>query len=739
MDTAKNYPAIFVLIITLVSMAVGPAGASTPLDSTWTSLTSLGDVRRIVVIGDTLYAATSGGILAVAAGGGEPDTYLNTDGLGTVNISDIASDAEGRLWVTGAGRLVLFDGALSERYLVFDEDENLAMLHCVADDGDKLWVGSNLALLLYEKDDGGAEYKDYYDLYGNLNPAPAVFDILVDGDSIWLATAAGLAVADKSNPILLKARDHWTTFGLGEYPELGTDTVRRVVSFEGDIYLGTANGLFRLDRTPIDTFLTMLTVGQNELIGDVIVSGDTMFFYSPDGVGVLTGGSASVLPLAGLSGTPMTGASFDGERWVATTDGIYHGSDDALAMYPHTGAPSNDVSGIAIGAEGYLTAGFNRNRPGQYIDGEWLARDFFVQDGVVSADAGPYGSAWLGTFGNGLWLLTDEGEVNFDEQNSSLRGNNDAGGEDYIVVRGIAVDGNYVYAAAFRALNGYPVAVGDLRSLSSVSSWDSLGTTDGIMDAFVSCLDARGGYVAVGTEQNGIYFCYVGPDPFDKRDDYCIHYTEDSFYLLSDVIRIVKFSPHGELWAGTNFGLSRYDIGIDRFVDVSLPPGFGPDIRALDFDGRGNVWVGSANGLVRLDSKTGEAIHYTTLNSDLVGDNVRALAWDDATARLFVGTSSGITVIPSEIGRPVETVEEVYAFPNPFVIRSTNDRVAFNFAERFSMRIFTVAGELVCDTRQHEWDGRNDDGQPVASGVYLYVLTDDDGNVGTGKLLLIRE
>ena len=63
-----------------------------------------------------------------------------------------------------------------------------------------------------------------------------------------------------------------------------------------------------------------------------------------------------------------------------------------------------------------------------------------------------------------------------------------------------------------------------------------------------------------------------------------------------------------------------------------------------------------------------------------------------------------------------------------------------NYGLAGDVRIFNVAGELVRQTIVGDpWDGKNDKGEDVASGVYIFVITDSQGNVGRGKLLLIRK
>ncbi|MCK4302172.1 MAG: hypothetical protein KAW91_05335, partial [candidate division Zixibacteria bacterium] len=199
-------------------------------------------------------------------------------------------------------------------------------------------------------------------------------------------------------------------------------------------------------------------------------------------------------------------------------------------------------------------------------------------------------------------------------------------------------------------------------------------------------------------------------------------------------------SPGGVLWVGTNSGLSRYDLGYERFVDVDLPPGVGRDVHDLEFDSRGNLWIGTSSGLARLDASTGMAEAFTTRNSGLVADRIGSLHSDPFTDNLYVATNSGISVLPSPIGPPSFAVEQVVAIPNPFVIRCDDDRLRFNYARKVAVRIYSVAGELVRETDTNTpWDGRNQKGEKTASGVYIFVLSDGSGEVGRGKLLLVRE
>ncbi|HWR83414.1 MAG TPA: hypothetical protein VN285_08930, partial [Candidatus Deferrimicrobium sp.] len=136
-------------------------------DLNWQTLTSFKDVRRMRLIHDTLWVATSGGLLAVVDPASPGRQYTNVDGLGTVDLTDIIEDSGGQKWVTGHGRLIRFTPADSRQFL-FQKDNSLLALNCVTDDGDRLWVGTSIGLVLFSKTSDGGEIVDSYHLFGNL-------------------------------------------------------------------------------------------------------------------------------------------------------------------------------------------------------------------------------------------------------------------------------------------------------------------------------------------------------------------------------------------------------------------------------------------------------------------------------------------------------------------------------------------------------------------------------------------
>jgi len=93
---------------------------------------------------------------------------------------------------------------------------------------------------------------------------------------------------------------------------------------------------------------------------------------------------------------------------------------------------------------------------------------------------------------------------------------------------------------------------------------------------------------------------------------------------------------------------------------------------------------------------------------------------------------------------------DVYAYPVPWKpydgddnTGTISDGITFtNLPDVGDIKVFTITGKLVkkIDIQagyESEWDGKNDKGKDVASGVYIYLI-ENERNKKTGKLMIIR-
>ena len=167
-----------------------------------------------------------------------------------------------------------------------------------------------------------------------------------------------------------------------------------------------------------------------------------------------------------------------------------------------------------------------------------------------------------------------------------------------------------------------------------------------------------------------------------------------------------------------------------------------------------------------LDPSTGQLINgaaasviFPSPNAGVVGYDLTfpySLSWIYPRAQRTVGVSDR-TVLLQEIlslfqespgsGGPVSAPAhaslELRIAPNPF-----NPRTIIRFAvlpgQRGTVRVFTLRGELVrtlhdgeFEVQEFTWDGVDNDGASVASGVY-FVRASADGQVRVAKVALVR-
>jgi len=731
----------FILLTLLFAAVVAEA------QSEWTSLTSFRTVRRMRPVGDTVFMVTSGGLLAVTGPNTPGRAYLNTDGLGTCDLTDMLIDASGQKWLTGLGRLIKFDPDSSKVYPFRDGEGDLIRLNCAVDDGNFLWVGTDVGLVRFDKVTNGGQIQDSYTMFGDLNANPAVRAILIDGNRIWLATSVGLATADRSVPNQLKAPANWTVFDAARYPVFRTSDMYTLAKLGATVYVGTYVGLYRFGVSGggADTSFVQTGSRPSAKFADLQVVNDSLFFYCTDwrggygGNGFVTpAGAYGLLNIDSLPTMPVTGARVGARRWLAALGGgVFYNDPGYFIEFPYTGTPGDNVTDVAVREDSQVVGAFYVPKAAGFSGDVW---DTVTVGGAWTTNAlfDSLGRAWVGSYGNGLWMIDDDTAINFDEQNSALIGNSE--NDRYVVISGLATDDRYLYAAAYRAVNGKPIVIADLDNSTSITGWTSFGTAKGLTTDRPTDLAVYDTLIAVATENNGVFIFAVGPDPFYQADYSVRQFTRENSGLPSNSVFTVRFSLDGLLWAGTNAGLAWFDYGLDRFIPIDMPAGISSEISDISIDGRGNVWFATPRGLGRFDFTTEAFDVFTSLNSGLLAETVNAVTVDLLTHDVYIATPSGISVRASDIGVPQSKTEQVAAFPNPFVIRSSDDELRFNFSRTGTVRIYSIAGELVTEFPVNlPWTGVNASGRDVASGVYIFTITDQQGSVGTGKILLVRE
>lgn len=101
-------------------------------------------------------------------------------------------------------------------------------------------------------------------------------------------------------------------------------------------------------------------------------------------------------------------------------------------------------------------------------------------------------------------------------------------------------------------------------------------------------------------------------------------------------------------------------------------------------------------------------------------------------------------------GIPAADLGDAYVYPNPFKPNSPGifqaAKLTFkHLPAEATIKIFAITGKQVAELHKtdrtvdhYDWNATNNDGQKLASGVYLFFMTAPNGGKARGKFAIIR-
>ncbi|MCK4666085.1 SBBP repeat-containing protein [Candidatus Dependentiae bacterium] len=90
-----------------------------------------------------------------------------------------------------------------------------------------------------------------------------------------------------------------------------------------------------------------------------------------------------------------------------------------------------------------------------------------------------------------------------------------------------------------------------------------------------------------------------------------------------------------------------------------------------------------------------------------------------------------------------ENLKDVFVYPNPWKPETGEDSIIFaKLTVNSYIKIYTISGELLIELKpdniNYPWNLKTEAGKSVASGVYLYVISNDKGEKRIGKFVIIK-
>ena len=175
------------------------------------------------------------------------------------------------------------------------------------------------------------------------------------------------------------------------------------------------------------------------------------------------------------------------------------------------------------------------------------------------------------------------------------------------------------------------------------------------------------------------------------------------------------------------------------------------NVTGIEIDQRGNHWFLSDNAGVHVLQENGRWINggfgYNTSNSGLLDNEIYALAFDGESGQTYFSTPKGISVLNTPFANPKETYSKLHIYPQPFNPDAHEKVIIQGLMDNSTVRILTVQGVVVRELNylnnqvqgyEAQWDGRDESGDKVGSGVYLLFLHNDEGEAASYKIAVLR-
>lgn len=519
------------------------------------------------------------------------ESWQTDSGLPQNTVHAIVQGRQGYLWIGTEGGLVRFDGV---QFLVMTHATTPGLPTDLVDDlmedrSGTVWISTSGGLARLRA--GQVE------AFGPQRGMPSTqvwhtFDeTRPDGSQrIWVLSAAGLFRIDPT-PAGDRARQVPLDQDL-------TENTRMVAGRDGALWLGTAEGLVRLNRDgsahPLGT--------AGEVLALAVDGNGTAWAGLRSGLEACTANACRNVAIPDGAVEALI-ADAAGRIWIGTDTGLW--TDERARLQPFPQAVGR-VSFLYCDRQGMVWAGTAKGlmRVGSNGAGELLSQG---GDVYLTAAEDREGDLWLGTEAGGLAVLRDR-------KFSTLTAENGLS-EEYVLALALGPDGALWAGTKGGGLNVY-----------RHGRFHALTTAQGMASNVVfSVAAAPNGDIWAGT-----------PDGLNLIRDGRVRVFTTADGLADDFVRSLYVDRQGSLWIGTRHGLSRYANG--GFTTWTAADGLGSDlIGAMTQSRSGDLWIGTLGGLSRMHN--GQFTNFTT--QDGLSSNVVTALRQDPDGTLWVGTNDG--------------------------------------------------------------------------------------------------
>ncbi len=692
---------------------------------TWTSYTSHNDVRAIAFEGNYVWCGTTGGVTRWDKRDGSRRWYSTTDGLISNNVRAVAVDKTGRKWFGAAAGVSIYNGSDWKTYTsangLVDDDVNVIE---VGPDG-KVWVGSKTGMSMFDGREWTRWNRENVPSYAEGKFTDLSSIAFGKNGTVWCSAgySDGSQVLwefdgvswDKGGSKAKTVRTDstgklWNTYYVGfTVDDLVTHSGDSTMYHETPGYDGTARLYpdFAIDRNDVLWLIRNHEPGLGMERDLVRYDGSTWSAFTP-----VVGNNGTVLTewmhvvRVDDEGIVWIGSEqgllrFDGVKWKRFLDGLAQ-NDTSSGVIDRDGALWFSSRGVVSRFDGSQWESYGGDSDfladysvGSIVVDDWNVKWFGAQKGIVRFD----GSTWS-------TLPYPEGPSN---ENYSL----------------LAVDHAGTIWCTY-----------EKDRLACAASFDGQQWT---FYSSENLLSTSWTFLAIDRDNRKWFCTNQGLSCFDGHSWTTHRFPRENF--STGPANAGYCDSEGNLWFGVESSLFCFDGQTWReFERLSSE-----SVRSIARDRNGVIWLGSLSGVERFDGKEWQLL---TVADGLLNNTANIVLVDARNTKWF-STWGGISAYADDMSGIGErfhpSMVSLSTFPNPF---NPSVTIEFTLPESgpASLEIYSLSGQRIrtlfsgkMNVGGHAlvWDGREEHGRTVSSGVYFARIT--AGACSTvKKMLLLR-
>jgi len=729
---------------------------------TWKSFTSLQTATSVAVERNQIvWVGTEGGLYRFNRATRQARTFTNTEGLVETRVTALKLDRlRNQLWIgyeSGAVSVLDTENETFTNYLDLARVTQFPSrtIRDFSIQSDSVFVASDFGISLLVP--SRREFRESYTRLGALPSGTRVNAVLLSGTRLVAATVQGVATASLTSRNLV-APTEWTAI-------TAQGRATSLAEFQREVVVGTERGVFSLIGT---------TLQPRQDIGAAVISlsanSATLAVLTSDAL-ILQGSTGEARRISGAL-SQASSVAIDDQSGAFISDrrqSLIEFNGTALTSFAPNSPLSNRFEVVAIDAQSRVwgsssatsngAAGFYRLSNGQWRNFTNINSPNTAPANQFSAVVTRNGKTFVSTWGSGLLEFDETDAVRvYNRSNSDFVGIRTA--ENFVVLPSMATSetGSIWIANLLTALNPIYEFLpnGQIRKYGTTGFGDGREFPRGVSASKIA-LDASGRkWIAMTGENDGSGRGVVVFDdnltPENIQDDRWILLDERSGFgaLPNNRVNDIQVDADGALWLATDRGAAYFFDG-GSVLQQRIPNATNVfDLRnefltSLAIDVLNRKWFGSQNGVWVMNADGTRLLErYTVDNSPLLSNNVRSVAYDRRTGVMYFGTDRGLSSLTTNAVEPRETFGTLKIFPNPYRAPSTTRLTIEGLTRNAFVRIVTVSGALVRELPATggsiaEWDGKDKNGNDVASGIYIAVAISEDGRESAlGKIAVIR-